>query len=313
MDQAWKLLQEKVGEETLNSDPLIRMLAKEVAAECGGLPLALITIGRAMAYKKSPHEWRYGLEVLRRSPHKFARLGEGPFPLLKFSYDSLPSNSVRSCLLYCSLYPQDYSISKATLIDYWYCEGLLDEFDSISSARMQGYNIIGVLVDACLLNEDGKKFVKMHDVIRDMTLRIVHQYEASENRFFVRAGVGLEAVPEVETWQGVRRISLMQNGIKELSSTPTCPTLQTLFLNKNDLQVIGGDFLQFMSTLRVLNLSDNRGLRKLPKGISKLVSLELLDLSRTGITELPIELKSSKNLKHLNLSSRPPIFGFSAW
>ncbi|GMN20037.1 hypothetical protein TIFTF001_047032, partial [Ficus carica] len=45
------LFQEKVGEEALNAHPDIPSLAEIVAKECGGLPLALITIGRAMACK----------------------------------------------------------------------------------------------------------------------------------------------------------------------------------------------------------------------------------------------------------------------
>ncbi|EOY25861.1 Uncharacterized protein TCM_027226 [Theobroma cacao] len=58
---------------------------------------------------------------------------------------------MRSCLLYCSLYPEDFFISVNLLIDCWFCEGFLGEFGNISGARMQGYNIINSLVDACLL------------------------------------------------------------------------------------------------------------------------------------------------------------------
>ncbi|MBA0663013.1 hypothetical protein Goklo_007066 [Gossypium klotzschianum] len=52
-----------------------------------------------------------------------------------------------------------------------------------------------------------------------------------------------------------------------------------------------------------LNPTDrNFGLRALLKGISRLVSLECLDLSFTGIDELPIELKSLTKLKMSDLS-----------
>ncbi|MBA0778675.1 hypothetical protein Gotri_006513, partial [Gossypium trilobum] len=49
----------------------------------------------------------------------------------------------------------------------------------------------------------------------------------------------------------------------------------------------------------------NFGLRALLKGISQLVSLECLDLSFTGIDELPIELKSLTKLKMSDLSDYP--------
>lgn len=50
---AWKLFEEKVGRVILDSHPNIPELAETVAKECGGLPIAPITVGRAMASKKN--------------------------------------------------------------------------------------------------------------------------------------------------------------------------------------------------------------------------------------------------------------------
>ncbi|KAJ6298951.1 hypothetical protein OIU76_020006 [Salix suchowensis] len=61
-EDAWDLFQKKVGDQTLCFHPGIPELARAVARECGGLPLALITIGRAMACKKTPQEWRHAIE-----------------------------------------------------------------------------------------------------------------------------------------------------------------------------------------------------------------------------------------------------------
>ncbi|KAE8721202.1 hypothetical protein F3Y22_tig00016571pilonHSYRG00045 [Hibiscus syriacus] len=66
-EEAWKLFQNKVGDETFNSHPNIPNLAEQVAKEWGGLPLALITIARAMACKTTPGEWKYAIEKLKRS------------------------------------------------------------------------------------------------------------------------------------------------------------------------------------------------------------------------------------------------------
>lgn len=78
-DGAWKLFQTKVGKETLDSHPDIPELAQIVAKECGGFPLALITIGRAMAFKKTPEEWEDAIRVLRTSASKFPGMEEiGP-------------------------------------------------------------------------------------------------------------------------------------------------------------------------------------------------------------------------------------------
>ncbi|KAL1166778.1 hypothetical protein V6Z11_A06G219500 [Gossypium hirsutum] len=287
-EKAWALFQDKVGDETLNSHSNIPNLAKQVVERCGGLPLALITISRAMACKTTPGEWKYAIEMLKRSA--LPKMEEEVFSLLKFSYENLPI-TMKSCLLYCCMYPEDYCIPRKRLIEYWFCEGLLNEFDRISEAQMQGDYIISSLLSASLLERDGEiggeDCVKMHDVIRDMTLWIACELEASENKFFVKAGA----------WEDAKRMSVMKNKIEFLRGTPNCPNLKTLFLRENKLEVISDGFFHFIPHLTVLNLSENRTIRALPKGISQLISLECLDLSYTGITELPIELKSLKKLK----------------
>ncbi|XP_052300763.1 probable disease resistance protein At5g63020 isoform X10 [Citrus sinensis] len=301
--QAWELFRENVGEETLESDHEIVELAQTVAKECGGLPLALITIGRAMAFKKTAEEWSHAIDVLRTSASEFAGLGEKVYRLLKFSYDSLQNETIRSCFLYCCLYPEDYGILKWDLIDCWIGEGFLGESDRIG-AENRGYDIVGTLVRACLLEavEDGE--VKMHDVIRDMAIWITCEIEKEKRNFLVRAGAGLKEAPDVKGWENVRRLSLMQNQIETVSEVPTCPHLLTLFLDFNqELEMIADGFFQLMPSLKVLKMS-NCGQRrlKLPVGMSVLgSSLELLDISCTGITELPEELKKLVNLKCLNL------------
>ncbi|KAJ4718436.1 NBS-LRR type disease resistance protein [Melia azedarach] len=302
-EEAWELFRKKVGEDTLNCHPDILELAKTVAKECDGLPLALKTIGRAMACKKTPQEWSYAIQMLkirRSGGSEFLGMEKEVYDLLKFSYDSLPSDRIRSCLLYCSLFPEDYSIRKVELIDFWMGEELLDETDS-SGIQNQGFYIIGVLLHACLMEEEEEHFVKMHDVIRDMALWIACEIENGKEKFLVRAAAGLTEASEIKKWERVRRVSLMKNQISNLSEIPECPQLLTLFLQDNHLKMINSDFFQFMDSLRVLSLSHNCYLTELPLGISKLVSLQYLDLSRTGIKELPKELKSLVNLRYLNL------------
>ncbi|KAH9715216.1 putative disease resistance protein [Citrus sinensis] len=299
---AWELFRKKVGEETIGSHHDIVELAQTVAKECGGLPLALITIGRAMAYKKTAEEWRHAVEILRRSASEFAGLGKEVYPLLKFSYDSLQNKTIRSCFLYCCLYPEDYGILKWDLIDGWIGEGFLEESDRFG-AENQGYYIVGTLVHACLLEEIEDDKVKMHDVVRDMALWIACEIEKEKRNFLVCAGAGLKEAPDVKRWENVRRLSLMQNQIETLSEVPACPHLHTLFLaSNNSLQRITDGFFQFMPSLKVFKMSNCGNLiLELPFGMSKLGSLELLDISHTYIQELPQELKLLVNLKCLNL------------
>ncbi|KAJ4721582.1 Disease resistance protein family [Melia azedarach] len=72
-EDAWRLFEEKVGKETLDSHPNIPELAETVAEKCGGLPLALIVIGRAMACKKTPQEWEHAIEGVKEFSLKIFR------------------------------------------------------------------------------------------------------------------------------------------------------------------------------------------------------------------------------------------------
>ncbi|KDO48618.1 hypothetical protein CISIN_1g0395191mg, partial [Citrus sinensis] len=254
-------------EDVLKNHPNIPELARSVAQECAGLPLALITIGRVMACKKTPQEWHYAIQVLRISASEFPGMGKEVYPLLKYSYDSLPDETIRSCLLYCGLFPEDYRTRKSELIDCWIGEGFLDQYDR-SGAYDEGYYIIGILLHACLLEEE------WGDIGEEETCKI----EKEKENFLVHAGFGLTEAPEIQNWRNVRRMSLMKNKIENLSELQPALTF----------------FLFF-------NMSNNHLLWKLPLGISTLVSLEHLDLSSTAITHLPIDLQKLVNLKCLNL------------
>ncbi|WRX27219.1 Leucine-rich repeat - like 10 [Theobroma cacao] len=299
--EAWTLFQQKVT--FTNSDPEVREVAKSVAAECGGLPLALDIIGRAMTGKTRRESWDFAKKVLKNSAHKFVEIRK-LYSVLSDSYETLLRDRMKSCFLYSSLFPEGSPILKSSLINYWFGEGLLDMFESINDALTHGHYVIEQLVSANLFQQDEKDdYVKLHDVIRDMALWIACGREAAGKRFLVQAGLQLTEAPKVGNWKDMRRMSLMQNEIKNLSFIPRCPKIETLFLNSNDLQVIKGGFFQSIRNLRVLNLSDNRNLTRLPEGISELVSLECLDLSSTGLRELPIKLESLSKLKLLDLKN----------
>ncbi|CAK9153512.1 unnamed protein product [Ilex paraguariensis] len=300
--EAWDLFQKKVGETTLKSDPNIPELAKLVAKECDGLPLALGTVGRAMAYKQTPQAWKHAIKVLKNYAVRFPGMEKKVFRPLHLSYDSLPSDTVRSCFLYCSLYPEDSSIPVADLINKWIGEGFLNEWnDNEDGAENQGYDIIDTLLQACLLEKVSSDLVKMHDVIREMALWIGREYEKQTDKFLVRVGGRETEAPEISKWKEVKRMSLMVTKIERLIGTPTCPQLTTLFLNENSLKMISSGFFQSMHALKVLDLSMNKFLCALPSEIGELTSLQYLNISHTWISWLPVQLQNLVNLKILDM------------
>ncbi|KAJ4896816.1 Disease resistance protein (NBS-LRR class) family [Raphanus sativus] len=303
-NEAWDLFKKKVGPLTLQSHPGIPEQARKVAEKCRGLPLALNVIGETMSSKRTIQEWHHAVQVLNSYASDFSGMNDQILPILKYSYDNLRGDQIKSCFEYCSLFPEDHMIEKEKLIDYWICEGFISENEDRERTINQGYEIIGTLVRACLLLEEGsnKAMVKMHDVVREMAIWISSDLGENREKCIVQAGVGLSKVPKVENWSAVERMSLMNNKIEKIFGRPTCPELTTLFLQGNkSLVTIGGGFFNRMPELVVLDLSQNSGLDGLPEEISELVSLKYLDLSGTAISILPVCLLKLETLMHLYL------------
>lgn len=129
----------------------------------------------------------------------------------------------------------------------------------------------------------------MHDVIRDMALWLASTAEERE-KFLVLAGVGLIEAPRIRMWKGITRMSLMRNQIENLLESPVCP--------RHIFHRVNSDFFQSMASFRVLKLSYSNPLLF---EISKVVSLQHLELSHSRIESLPTEFKYLVNLKCLNL------------
>uniref|UniRef100_M4DQS0 AAA+ ATPase domain-containing protein n=1 Tax=Brassica campestris TaxID=3711 RepID=M4DQS0_BRACM len=310
-NEAWELFQNAVGEVRLKGHPDIPTLAKQICEKCYGLPLALNVIGKAMSCKEDVHEWRDAIDVLKTSSDKFPGMEKKILSILKFSYDGLEDDKMKSCFLYCSLFPEDYEITKEELIEYWISEGFIKGERNEDGSNNKGHVIIGSLVRAHLLMECEKestifesgftRAVKMHDVLREMAIWIGKE----EEKQCVKSGVKLSFIPDDINWSVSRRISLRSNQIKKISCSPKCPNLSTLFLGDNMLKVIPGEFFQFMPSLVVLDLSRNLILLELPEEICSLISLQYLNLSRTRISSLPVVLKGLSKLISLDLEYCP--------
>ncbi|XP_034680452.1 disease resistance protein RFL1-like isoform X1 [Vitis riparia] len=307
-EEALALFLEKVGENTLNSHPDISRLSKKMAEQCKGLPLALITVGRAMAHKNSPHEWDQAIQELEKFPVEISGMEDELYHVLKLSYDSLRDDITKSCFRYCSFFPKEYEIRKDELIEHWIGEGFFDGKD-IYEARRQGHKIIEDLKNACLLEEgDGfKECIKMHDVIHDMALWIGQECGKKMNKILVRESLGHVEAERVTSWKEAERISLWGWNIEKLPGTPHCSNLQTLFVRECiRLRTFPRGFFQFMPLIRVLDLSATHCLMNLPVGIDRLMNLEYINLSMTKIRELPIGIKKLTKLRCLLLDGVPP-------
>ncbi|KAH7836198.1 hypothetical protein Vadar_033617 [Vaccinium darrowii] len=290
-----------VGHDTMLA-PEVEEIATDVAKECACLPLAIVTVAGSMRGLNGKHDWRNALNELISSTKDTSDGENEVFQRLKFSYSRLGNKVLKDCFLYCSLYPEEFDIPVKELMEYWIAEGLIAEMTSVEAMFDKGHALLGKLTHSCLLesstNRDGQECVRMHDLIRDMALRITQ----SGPRFMVKSGVDLESVPYEEWSDDLERISLMYNHLKELPMRPVdCHWLTTLLLRENNLSVIPDSFFAYMRCLEVLDLSCNV-IKSLPDSISNLETLHAIILVRCYVLEYVPSLEKLKALKVFKLT-----------
>ncbi|XP_058106546.1 probable disease resistance protein At5g63020 [Magnolia sinica] len=172
-EEAWNLFSERCRDVVLSSE--IRPVAEDVAKECSGLPLAIKTVGRAMCGKDKKEVRRNALRALKGASPEVPGMEREVFLPLKLSYDCLENDRIKSCFLYCSLFPEDYHIPIDRLVRYWAMEeGFIENVNNLEEASNKGHDIVERIKDACLLEDlyQISKFVRMHDLLRDLAIWI---------------------------------------------------------------------------------------------------------------------------------------------
>ncbi|XP_059441574.1 disease resistance protein At4g27190-like [Corylus avellana] len=323
-EESWQLFSRNAG--SVASLEHIKPSAEAIVRECCGLPLALVAMGVAMNKKTKVEQWRHALNELQRPvscPSHIKKI----YTKLKYTYDSLEGKQMKHCFLFCSLFPEDFSIAISELAQCWLAEGLLDEQENYEDSFDGVINLIENLKYSCLL-EDGahEDTVKMHDVIRDVAIWIASSSEDG-CKSLIHSGMGLSEISDVElSDNSLKRVSFMNNKIVRLPDRVLqCSNASTLILQGNrDLDMVPEKFLQGFESLKVLNMSgtyinslplsllqlgelralllrDCRNLKKLPP-LEGFCRLQVLDLSLTCIKELPRGMENLNSLKQLNLS-----------
>ncbi|KAL4269793.1 hypothetical protein GQ457_HM001380 [Hibiscus cannabinus] len=328
-EEGWDLFRANAGLKDGYSSSSLNDVVKEVADECKGLPLAIVTVAKALR-GESLDGWRAAYQRLKDSRHLDNEdvFGE-VYKLLKFSYDYLNKNNshttendIQSCFLLCSLFPEDYEIPIEILIMCGIGVGLFSDAYSIEDKRREIVVALTKLQKSGLLLEvdDDEGAVRMHDVVRDFAHWLTSK---REERFMVKEGLK-EWHNVVESF-GCYTYNAMAlwncSCLNHFPKTVEFPKLKTLFVEGKDVgQVLSTDFEE-MKALQVLLLRNvcfsMEGIQSLTnlrtlccekcklENISSLRNmkrLEILALVNTDIYEIPEELVELSTLKSLYLS-----------
>ncbi|KAL7197641.1 hypothetical protein ACSBR2_020217 [Camellia fascicularis] len=221
-DEPWHLFREKVGDCADNSD--LRPLAEQIVNECGGLSLALVTVGRALTNKDKKHHWTNALRQLKTPCSESSLIGVPAevYQALYLSYKFLQEGEKKLFLL-CCLFPKGCNIAIEDLVRYGIGLRWFKGIDEVDDVRDQ----VNVLVDqlkSCylLLDGDEEEQIKMHDVVHDVAISIAAK---DEHGFMTIHGAKPREWPKKATCELNTSISVMSNEIVKFPGGLSCKNL----------------------------------------------------------------------------------------
>ncbi|KAK8510901.1 hypothetical protein V6N12_036815 [Hibiscus sabdariffa] len=328
MKEGWDLFKANAGLKDGYSSSSLNDVAKEVADECKGLPLAIVTVAKALR-GESLDGWRAANQRLKDSRHLDNEQVFGEvYKLLKFSYDYLNKNNsqttendIQSCFLLCSLFPEDYEIPIEMLIMCGIGMGLFSNAYSIEDKRREIVVALTKLQSSGLLLEtdDGGRAVRMHDVVRDFAHWLTSM---GENRFMVKDRLK-EWLNVVDNFGSYTAIALWNCGcLNQFPKKVEFSKLKTLFLDGKGFPSVSSTNLAEMKALQVLFLKhvyfsleglqsltnlrtlcfENCKLKNISSSLRNMRNLEVFSLFHTDINEILEELVELSMLKSLYIA-----------
>ncbi|XP_050111656.1 disease resistance protein At4g27190-like [Malus sylvestris] len=293
-EESQELFREMVGESF--NDPDLRSTAEDVVKECGGLPIAIVTVGKALE-KKNKHEWDDALNQLRNSrPENIPGVNDKVYSCIKWSYDRLESDEARSCLLLCCLFPEDYDISIEYLVRYGWGRGYFSSIVTLEDARNRVHSLVYQLKRRFLLLDSYvSEATKMHDVVRDVAISIASR----DPHGFLISNAENKRWPNLATYDHYTTISLV--GKLEIPVGLKCPKLELLQKMKGRFSEGSMDIISdTMKELKVLALVEMKDLGS-SRSLGVLKNLRTLCLDRSKIDGMSTDVIGSlENLEILS-------------
>ncbi|XP_027180704.1 disease resistance protein RPM1-like [Coffea eugenioides] len=282
-------------------------VSKGILDKCEGLPLAILAISGLLASKDVNRidEW----EMVRRSlggelegTGKLDRVKK----ILSLSYNDLPGH-LKTCLLYTSIFPEDYEIACIRLIHLWIAERYVERREGMSFAIV-AWSYLIELVNRSLIQvtkvffEGIPQYCRIHDLLREVILLKSRE----QNMVTVTTGQPM-------TWptDKVRRLVVHSGSsnntqhhqqrrnycFDHLRSFVTFESISPLLSKMLLSEVLGSSKL-----LKVLDLRGQETQEEIPNEIFKMFHLKHLDLWGTRVERVPKAIGKLQHLEYLNLA-----------
>jgi disease resistance protein RPM1 len=333
-DHSWELFC-KIGfsRDTNKKCPIgLEELTQEIVIKCKGIPVTVVAVARLLLVcDKTREEFKRILDQLNWELVNNPSM-EHVRNILYLSYIDLPAH-LRSCFLYCSLFPEDYVFHRKKLSLLWIAEGFIEERGASTLEEVaEGYmkellhrNMLQLVEN----NSFGRiKSFKMHDILRELAVDLCRKdcfgvtYEEDKYGGSLdkngRRLVIHKLKKDVE--QSISSVDQLRSFIALDNTMPSSTILPLLLVKSRYMTVLELDGLPIVEipyaigdlfNLRHLGLRNSK-VKMLPKSVEKLSNLLTLDLANSCINELPGEIVKLKKLRHLFAQKvYDPFAGFS--
>lgn len=320
-EESWELFCKMVfSTDTNHKCPTeVEASACKIVGKCKGIPLAIVTVGRLLYVRdKTKEEFnricdQLDWELVNNPSMEHVR------NILYLSFIYLPTY-LKSCFLYCSLFPEDYLFQRKKLVRLWVAEGFIEERgESTLEEVAEGY--LAELVRRNMLqlverNSFGrmKKF-RMHDLLRELAVDLCHRHcfgvayaedkpggsHPEDGRRLVVHKLNKDFHRSCSSIHCLRSIIILDNTMPSFTLLPLlsekCRYMSVLELSGLPIEKIP-DAIGDLFNLRYLGLRDSK-VKLLPKSVEKLSNLLTLDLYSSDIQEFPGGIVKLKKLRHL--------------
>nr|CAB3449560.1 unnamed protein product [Digitaria exilis] len=300
-------------------------LATGMLRRCCGLPLAIVTVGNLLALRdRTEFAWRNAHDSLVWDRSSSLDLGIGEAAsILNLSIDDLPHH-LRKCFLTCSVFPEDLSIKRKSLIRNWVAQGLvLQEQQQPGHRKAEDVadDYLDQIAQRNLLqvvdrNEFGRvKHFTIHDLIRELIIQRSTQEEGflqllkgkvtmdcnARIRHLVVDRCREEDTSFFSQWATLRTFNTFGSDLDAsiLSNFRLLTVLNLWLIHINKLP----DSVTNLHNLRYLGIRSTL-IQELPKELGKLHKLQTLDAKLSMIQMLPSSIEKLKSLRHLIVLTR---------
>ncbi|CAN6587300.1 unnamed protein product [Malus baccata var. baccata] len=306
--------------------PSLYEIGKDIVRKCGGIPLAVNTLGSQLYSKTDERQWK----LIRDSEiWELEREGDGHIlPALRLSYTQLPSH-LKQCLASCSLLPKNYvQFVSLDLISQWMALGILE---SREHGDME-LEDVGELYFKELWDRSFFQNVKdyslyhkfdMHDLIHDL-VQSVAQGESFTVDFAGTKGIsenvrhltilksGQNVSTTLQKFKKVRTVRVWSCKNIDESFLSTCISrfkyLRVLTFFKVSFELVPSS-IGSLKHLRSLDFAENETITQVPNSICKLQSLRALNFyGCVNLEELPRDMRKLISLRYLKLTTKQSSF-----